>query len=426
MKVILVLCLVNLVTGMCFAQNILFEQNFDAGSPVSQYINASSPGTTKFNGINGPSGSDTIVNGTLQFSRLVNGTTGHFSRSTNWSPAPTSLYIQFDFEVVSTTTTAGSSALIFAVGSSLGNGVSLTNANIYARFGIGFTGGNRTFTVRPIPVGGGGSNSPAYTGRQTLTFILNNTGFTVTYLQPGGGTKRLLNDLYDLWVGNNRVLENLPVLMPGQTMTNFKLRIDDDVYAAIFQFDNFLIRDIGGALPVAVLDFKAVAAGSQVGLSWQLASETPTVFTVERSPNALDFAPVAQLQTDAASNGQRTYNVTDTSPAPGPNYYRLRQTGTDGQVVLSKIVTVDMPDNVPDFTILNNPSQGLTVSLRTTNLPGATYLLATLTGQTIDYQARKTPDGRVTLLLQHPLPSGVYLLTAQTEATSITRRLLVR
>ena len=425
MKVLLILCLTSLATGTCFGQNILFQQNFDAGGVVGDYINASNPGITKFNAISGPSAA--IVGGTLQFNRVTNGTTGGFAHSTDLSPASNSLYIQFDFETVSTTALAGSSALIFYVGSGFtSTPTSPDVADQYARFGIGFTNTGGQFTVRHIGPGGVGSiNSSPFTGKQTLTFILNNTGFTVTYLQPGGGLQTLANDTYDLWVGTVEVFNGRAVLTPTQNTTDFKLRIDDDVYAAAFQFDNFLIRDINGALPVSVLDFKAVAAGSQVDLSWQSATDAPTKFTVERSPDALAFAPIYQPQTNKISNGQRTYRITDNAPAPGLNYYRLTQTGTDGQAVFGKIVSVELANNVPDFTILANPGEGLTIGLQTANLPNATYLLTTPTGQLVSFQSCKTPDGRVTLLLQHPLPSGVYLLTATTESARITRRLLV-
>ncbi|MEZ0487793.1 T9SS type A sorting domain-containing protein [Fibrella aquatica] len=404
------------------AQTTLFQQDFSAGSPLSQYISGS-PNANQFNGITGPSVA--IVNGALQFDRPNNSSTGHFARSTDFSPTPGSLYMQMDFEVVSATTTAGNSALLFYVGNGFSNGPgNPSNADIYARFGINFTGNGYEFSVRHIPVGGAGSfNSATFTGKQTLTLVLNNTGYTVTYLQPGGGLQTLANDTYDLWVGNTEVVNGLPVITPNQTMTDFKLRIDDDVYAAVFQFDNFLIRDITGILPLSASDFQAIRNGSQVDLSWSSANQSANFFGIERSGDAQAFSEIGQVRTQP---NQTIYRFTDDFPPAGTSYYRLKQTHADGAVSVSKPLAVDVPDNVPDFTVLDNPGDGSSIVVRPRNLPGATYLITTLSGQVIRYQQRETPDGQVTLLLQHPLPSGVYLLTAQTETRRLTRKVLVR
>ncbi|WP_375444309.1 T9SS type A sorting domain-containing protein [uncultured Fibrella sp.] len=425
MKIILITSLVSLVTCAGFGQTTLFQQDFSAGGVLSDYVNSSNPGSTKFKGISGPSAS--ILNGALQFDRPNNGSTGHFAHNTDFNPTPGSLYIQFDFEVVSATTIAGNSVLLFYVGNSFSNGPgNPSNADIYARFGINFTGNGHEFSVRSIPSGGGGANSVAFTGKQTLTFVLNNADYTVTYLQPGGGLKTLPNDTYDLWVGTTRVFTDLPVLTPTQTMTDFKLRIDDDVYAAIFQFDNFLIRDINGALPVATTLLKAQATGTQVNLNWQSVNQLATLFTVERSTNAQEFTAIGIIQATDDPAKQRTYDFIDAQPAEGINYYRLRQTNTDGSVVLSKIATADVPTSVPGFTILDNPGAGTFIRLLARNLTGATYLISTLAGHPVSCQQRETPEGEITLLLQHPLPSGVYLLTASTGTARLTKRVLVQ
>lgn len=425
MKFILIIGFLNLVTYASSGQTTLFQQDFSTGSALSDYISASSPGATKFNGITGPSAS--IVNGALQFDRPNNGTTGHFAHTTDFSPTPGSLYIQLDFEVVSATATAGNSALLFYVGNGFSNGPgNPSNADIYARFGINFTGNGHEFSVRHIPVGGTGSfNSATFTGRQTLTFVLNNTGYTVTYLQPGGGVQTLSNDTYDLWIGSSEVVNGQPVITPTQTMTDFKLRIDDDVYAAVFQFDNFLIRDINGALPVAAFDVKAISASTHVNLNWQSTNQPAALFTIERSVDAQEFIAIGSVQVVATSDGQRIYTFKDEFPAEGTNYYRLRQTNTDASLMFSKIVTADVNTSVPGFVVLETPSPGTSIRLRARNLSGATYLLTTLAGRTLPCQQQETPEGEITLLPQHPLPSGVYLLTTSTEAMRLTRRVVV-
>lgn len=412
--------LLNLTVLSAKAQTTYFQQNFDTGNPISQYINSGSPGIGQFNGIAGPSGSATIVNGTLQFDRQTDKTTGHFSRTTDLTPTPTSLYIQFDFEVVSATTLAGNSCLLFYVGNSFSNGVSNpSNADTYARFGMVFTGVGYGFAVRNIPSGGGGGNSATFTGKQTLTLVLNNTGYTITYLQPGGGTKKLSDDHYDLWVGTNRVFSDQPVLTPGQSMTDFKLRIDDDVYAATFQFDNFLMRDVSGALPVDLLQFGGFVQGSQVRLSWQTTtSEADRLFAVERRTATGEFT---ELGTSISGN-----TFTDEHPANGLNYYRLRYTDHDGSTNWSKLISVRYKPDQPALVVFDNPISSDHIRIRTYAFDEPTYWLTTLTGQVLPCQQRETPDGEVTLQPQHPLPSGLYLLTVTNGTTRLTRRVLIQ
>ena len=333
-----------------------------------------------------------------------------------------------DFEVVSATTTAGNSALLFYVGNAFSNGVgNPSNSEIYARFGINFTGNGYEFSVRSIPNGGGGSNSGVFTGRQTLTFVLNNTSYTVTYLQPGGGTKTLPNDTYDLWVGSSRVFTELPVLTPSQSMTDFKLRIDDDVYAAVFQFDNFLIRDINGALPLDLNRFAGSVNGPHIDLTWQTTGSLNAYqFAVERRTQTGEFTEVGQsMPVTMMANGQRFYTLTDEQPTPGLNYYRLRQTDQNGVTAWSKLIQVRYDPDQPALILFENPVSPNRITLRTHALEAPTYLLTTLAGQLIPFQTSETPDGQVTLLPQHPLSSGVYLLTATAGSIRLTRRVLV-
>ncbi|CCH00502.1 hypothetical protein FAES_2493 [Fibrella aestuarina BUZ 2] len=427
MKLLLFCAFVASLANETFGQSVLFQQDFNAGGTPTNYV-SSTPNANQFNGINGPNGAVSIVNGALQFDRLVNGTTGHFSRTTDFSPTPTSLYIQFDFEVVSTTTVAGNSALVFYVGTAFSNGVgNPSNAETYARFGISFTGAGQAFAVRNIPSGGGGTNSATFTGKQQLTFVLNNTGYTVTYLQPGGGTKQLLNDQYDLWVGGTRVFSDQPVLTPTQTMTDFKLRIDDDIYAAIFQFDNFLIRDISGALPLTLTQFRGEAHHDQILLTWQTPNPLGLdALTVERRTESGAFVELGTLPVTDVPSEQRTYSFIDAHPLPGLNYYRLRQTGPGNAAMWSRPIEVRYEPNQPTLTLLTNPVTDGLIQVRTQGLDNPTYLLTNLSGQFIPCQQQQTPDGETTLLPQHPLPSGVYLLTVSNATHRLTRRLVIR
>jgi len=84
-------------------------------------------------------------------------------------------------------------------------------------------------------------------------------------------------------------------------------------------------------LPVQLLAFDAVYNGNTVDVSWSTASEINNDhFTIERSPDALEFEPVGLQPGAGNSTGIRRYYFEDLSPLQGVSYYRLKQTDYDG------------------------------------------------------------------------------------------------
>ncbi|MBO0930214.1 T9SS type A sorting domain-containing protein [Fibrella aquatilis] len=175
---------------------------------------------------------------------------------------------------------------------------------------------------------------------------------------------------------------------------------------------------------MTLTSFRAVVNGGRVDLSWQLpTSGAEGSFVVERSRDAREWAQIG-FQTPFPD--QRYFGHTDAKPLPGQSYYRIRHIQADGLSTLSHPVAVTVDDQLPGLTILTNPSSGDRLTLLPQQLPGADYQLATLTGQHLPCQTSETPDGQMTLLPQHRLPPGVYLLTATTGTVRLTRRVLVQ
>lgn len=92
--------------------------------------------------------------------------------------------------------------------------------------------------------------------------------------------------------------------------------------------------------------FVANPAGKEVKLEWATASEQDNDhFTVERSPNGIDFSPILRVAGAGTSSGTLNYLDYDPWPLSGVSYYRLRQTDYDGTSTLSDVVAVRMPLN---------------------------------------------------------------------------------
>ncbi len=106
-------------------------------------------------------------------------------------------------------------------------------------------------------------------------------------------------------------------------------------------------------LPVSLTTFTAKAnkAGT-VNLAWSTASETNNShFEITRSTDGVNFTKVGQVAGSGNSNKAQHYNYTDSKPASGNNYYRLKQVDHDGKSELSQIVVANVGFGVAKMTV---------------------------------------------------------------------------
>lgn len=406
------------------AQTTYFQQDFSAGGTTGSYV-STTPNTTQFNGLAGLSA--TITNNAVQFTRPTDSGTGHIARSSNFASLPTSLHVQFSFEVLSNdVSVAATSAVIFYIGSGFNSGPqNPANADVYARLALNLSATTSgQFQVRTLPSGGGGSDSKMYSGRQTITFTTNNTGSNVSYVSPTGSLETLANDTYDIWVGSDIFVNDQPVLTPDQTMSNFKFRISNG--AGVMQIGSILMRDISGALPVSLLSFTATPESDRVQLAWSTTSELNAErFIVERSADLAEYTEVGEIAAKGTTNARQYYGLTDTQPLPGNNYYRLRQIDQDGTSHLFKPVAAAI--NIDDVAavIYPNPADPATIHLRLQNAGSGAVRLLTLAGQGVECRLERSSGG-VDIIPQQRLQTGIYLVEIQSDNQKIVRKVLIR
>lgn len=407
------------------AQTTYFEQNFSAGGAPSSYV-SSSPNNGQVNGLAGLSA--TIMNNAVQFSRPPSGGTGYMSRSTNFAGPPTSLHVQFSFEVIShDPTVTGTSAVMFYVGSNFNSGpTNPNNSDTYARLGIALApapASSGQFQVRTVPSGGGGTTSTTFSGRQTITFAMNNSGSTLNYVSPTGSMETLPNDTYDIWVGTTKFANDQAVLTPGQAINNFKFRLNDGV--GVMQIGNLLMRDISGVLPVTLLNFTAKPEGDRVQLAWATTMERDADrFVVERSADLGEYVMVGQITAKGTTDERQYYGLTDLNPQPGVNYYRLKQIDLDGTVHEFKPVSAIIRLDDPMVAVAPNPATPDRIHVRLWNADDAVIQALTLTGQQIDgrldYQS-----GEADFIPNQSLLPGFYWLVVQTKGQKKVIRVLI-
>lgn len=102
---------------------------------------------------------------------------------------------------------------------------------------------------------------------------------------------------------------------------------------------SILVGDCNSALPVTLIDLKAIPGEDHVMVLWSTASELNNrEFVVERSSDGYDFVAIAHVPGAGTSLVPLDYAHKDDSPLSGVAYYRLRQIDLDGRWTLSDVV----------------------------------------------------------------------------------------
>jgi len=112
-------------------------------------------------------------------------------------------------------------------------------------------------------------------------------------------------------------------------------------------------------LPITLLSFEGQAEGGVVRLDWRTAQELNNDYmAVERSRDGSQFRELGWIAGAGTTQQMQTYRFVDEAPAPGTNYYRLRQVDFDGAVNYSQVIAVDADSELrsPQLSVFPNPT----------------------------------------------------------------------
>ncbi len=124
-------------------------------------------------------------------------------------------------------------------------------------------------------------------------------------------------------------------------------------------FGDFLLANAAGGnnvLPVKWVKVNAQQAGKQVRVTWTVSGEINVRdYTAQRSADGISFKDLAVVTATASSAVEKKYGINDPLPLKGPNYYRIKQTDSDGRNDYSKTVMLTM-NNAAGIVLLPNPA----------------------------------------------------------------------
>ena len=229
-----------LTSGLYNAQNV-FSQNFNSSTTLTDYVASPASGTSnKFDGITSSGAGTTwsVTANNLTVNRT--GNAGSFTRlSTTGTTTGQALWIEFDLSVASSTTTTNAGTLYVGDAFSATQNSGPTASSVNSRLGINFTTTSGNFTLRNITAG---TNSGTLSGVQKITWVINNTGSSLTYTAPDGSTETVQSNFADVWTGTTKTFDEIAATTNGIALRDFKFVISNGTGG--ITFDNFYIKPL--------------------------------------------------------------------------------------------------------------------------------------------------------------------------------------
>ena len=177
-------------------------------------------------------------------------------------------------------------------------------------------------------------------------------------------------------------------------------------------FSIFYPASRNGLLPVELLSFSGIDQPEGNLLRWSTASEiNSSFFELERSQNARDWTPIANVNAKGFSNDRVDYEFLDTAP-PDQAYYRLRMVDLDGSFEYSPIAFVDRKTTAEDLTIIPNPTENMVFL----SAPKGPIRLFDLQGRLLQEIALSS-----TVSLQNH-PAGTYILRVGEQVFRVVKK----
>ncbi|MEL6866893.1 MAG: S8 family serine peptidase [Bacteroidota bacterium] len=176
------------------------------------------------------------------------------------------------------------------------------------------------------------------------------------------------------------------------------------------------VNDLLQALPVELLDFKALPIDQHIHLQWQTAREWQhDHFIIEKSIDLGAWQAIGQEPALAAEDSHQDYQFKDHQPHLGTNYYRLKSVALDGAVENSKVISVDFGAQ-PNWSIYPNPVKDLLhIEWTARQVSGPVQVaIYQSTGQLVEKRMLEEGNGLFRIDTRQ-WPEGLYSVVLQEE-----------
>ncbi len=224
---------------------VVFRQSFQSSTSVDAYEHLTNPHLGQFNDIDKgvDAGTISITQHRLRFTRTGSTASDNgsgFVRTTDFSGPPSVLHLSFDVGVISNDAQNDAMALELGDIPTVEDYDSSTpTVALFSRLNIDLAG-SQGFRFE---IGGVQSaNFPADGTMHTVSYFLNGSGTTRSYLAPDGSTRSLGPGRVALWAGTTVLFDNVARTHANPALTNLRVRFPQ-ADLATWELDNIVISN---------------------------------------------------------------------------------------------------------------------------------------------------------------------------------------
>lgn len=151
----------------------------------------------------------------------------------------------------------------------------------------------------------------------------------------------------------------------------------------------------------------------QVVLNWSTETEVNNShFSILRSTEGIDFTEIAVADGGGNTSIKNDYEVVDSDPKPGKNFYKIRQVDHDGRFTDTEIRSINLEIEQNSFSISPNPGFGDRISLKfESNVYNLQYDIYSSNGQkVVNTSLNRSSDSSFDLNFHNVLSTGMYVI----------------
>jgi hypothetical protein len=293
------LLLILIIPIIASAQITIFSQDFSGSSTVSSYVSAI-PDVSQFTSIvgNATNNATSITSNALRYTK-TGGSTGYFARTSAFAGPPPLAQVKFDFQVSGNPAALNITQATFYLGAGITDATSIANADFHSRVVFNFDATVGNFSLRD------GTNGSSYAGKQSITFVVNNSGSTLTYKAPDNSIETIANDTYDIWVGITKEFNDKAATTPTSDLTKFKFLYPSGSVNAAIDIDNIVVQSLDIVIPtftalypktdnISITSFELVSNINEIGTTYYVVlpdgATAPTSAQVLAGKDAINTA----------------------------------------------------------------------------------------------------------------------------------------
>jgi hypothetical protein len=179
----------------------------------------------------------------------------------------------------------------------------------------------------------------------------------------------------------------------------------------------FINTDKENPVKAQLTEFSATSEGRNILLKWTTKNENGIdFFSVERSGNGNDFAPLALIPAQGSGQSTKSYQLIDDNPLPGISHYKISFTGNNISVQEFPPVEVEWTPIMSSLTISSispNPfTREFLLKVNTDKAQSLGIFLYDAQGRRVAEHTTEKYSGTLMVNMNpgEDLPAGIYVL----------------